>query len=131
MAKNYKMNTKVREYLIDVARRRTDQTVNYQKLCDDCKLDLDMNNIADRNTLSRILEDISIYENKFERPLLSSLVVHLGDGQGGKGFFTLCEKLGFGSRDRLKKNLFEHIQIRKCIDFWTNDENYKAYVNTI
>lgn len=32
------MNTDVRNYIIEIARKRTDQKVTYQVLCDDCKL---------------------------------------------------------------------------------------------
>jgi len=36
------MNTKVRHYLIELARQKVNQTVTYQKLSDDCELRLDM-----------------------------------------------------------------------------------------
>lgn len=122
------MNTKVREYLIEVARKRTDQTVTYQKLCDDCSLNLDMiNSPYDRKVIGGILGEVSIFEYKNQRPLLSSLVVRSNDGEEGDGFYKLCEELGFGKAKKLKKNCFEYEQIRDCIDFWTNEGNYIKY----
>lgn len=123
------MNTTVREYLINVARRRTDQTVTYQKLCDDCGLKLDMyGSPYDRKIIGNILGDISVFEYNNGRPLLSALVVRLNDGEEGYGFYRLCEELGLGNARNLKENYFEYTQIRECIDFWTNDEKYKTHI---
>lgn len=124
------MNQKVRYYLIKLARQKVNQTVTYQKLSDDCDLELDMrNNPHDRKILGKILGDISIHEYKNDkRPLLSALVLRAGDNYEGDGFYKLAEELGFGKWQKLKKEgVFEAEQIGKCIDFWSNDQNYYDY----
>ncbi|HZH66002.1 MAG TPA: hypothetical protein VEY10_13995 [Flavisolibacter sp.] len=58
------MNTIVRHYLIEKARQRTNQSVTYQQLCDDCGLHLNMQDSPfDRKTIGGILGDISIFEH--------------------------------------------------------------------
>lgn len=124
------MNHKVRSYLIELARQKTNQTIGYQKLSDDCRLSLDMqNNPQDRIDLGNILGDISKFEfNNGKRPLISALVVRIGDKTEGDGFYKLAEELGFGKWNDLKKDgVFEIIQIKECIEFWSNDENYFKY----
>ncbi len=76
------MNQKVRIYLIELARKRTNQTVNYQKLSDDCALGLNMQDgIHIRKQIGDILRDISEFEHINKRPLLSALVIRLNDGE--------------------------------------------------
>jgi hypothetical protein len=119
------MNTTVRTYLIELARKRTNQTVTYQKLSDDCNLGLHMHeNPYDRVVIGNLLGEISEYEHNHGRPLLSSLVIRLNDGEEGEGFYKLAERLGYGKVKKLKDNLFEHEQIAECIEFWTNSKNY-------
>jgi hypothetical protein len=120
------MNTKVRYYLIELARQKVKQIVTYQKLSDDCGLGLNMqDNPNDRKILGGILGEISIYEhNNGNRPLLSALVVRAGDYDEGDGFYKLAEELGFGKWKRLKDGVFAVEQMSKCIEFWCNDENY-------
>lgn len=124
------MNTRVRQYLIELARKKVNQTVTYQKLSDDCELGLDMRNtLHHRTILGNILGEISTFEHENDkRPLLSSLVLRAGDNYEGDGFYKLAEELGFGKWQTLKKHgVFEAIQIRTCIEFWSDDENYKKY----
>lgn len=124
------MNAIVRNYLIELARLKVNQTVTYQKLSDDCELALNMlDNPNDRKILGKILGDISIYEHKKnERPLLSALVIRAGDNFEGDGFYKLAEELGFGKWKTLKKEgVFEVIQIRESIKFWSDDSNYYKY----
>lgn len=118
------MNKKVRNYLIELARHRTNPTVNYQKLSDDCGLGLTMSDGQHiRNEIGRILGEISEYEHNNDRPLLSALVIRLNDGEEGDGFFKLAENLGYGKWKKLKADLFEHEQITECVTKW-NDENF-------
>jgi hypothetical protein len=122
------MNARVRDYLIDLARRRTNQTISYQKLSDNCDLRLDMSNIAHRNEIAKILDEISSYEHANDRPLLSALVIRLNDAFEGYGFFKMAQRLGYGSWQTLKRNaLFEVQQITNCISFWSDDNNYKRF----
>ena len=55
---------------------------------------LDMNSAADRNGISRVLDRISRGEHVDGRPLLSAVVVLMGENRPGKGFFTLARELG-------------------------------------
>lgn len=123
------MNKIVRAYLIDRARKRFNQTVTYQKLCDDCKLGFTMqDNPSDRLAIASILDIISRYEHSYDRPLLSALVIRASDGREGDGFYTLADELGFGDSKKLKREgIFEVSQINRCISFWENNENYKLY----
>jgi hypothetical protein len=85
-------------------------------------------NPHDRKIIGRILGDISAFEFENGRPLLSSLVLRAGDNYEGDGFYKLAEELGFGSWKRLKKEgTFEIEQMKKCIEFWTNNSNYHKY----
>jgi len=123
------MNTRVREYLIDKARQRTNQTVTYQQLSDDCSLGLNMKeNSQDRITIGGILGDISVHEHNNVRPLLSSLVLRSGDSYEGDGFYKLAETLGFGNWQMLKRDgLFEVQQINECISFWSDDIHHSTH----
>lgn len=88
------MNSRVRQYLIELARKKVNQTVTYQKLSDDCELDLDMRNKPhDRKVLGKILGEISKFEHEHgKRPLLSALVLRAGDNYEGDGFYKLAEE---------------------------------------
>lgn len=123
------MNTIVRNFLIELARKKSNQIITYQKLSDACNLNLNMQDGDHvRAEIGRILGEISKYENSFNRPFLSSLVVRVGDQLEGDGFYKLAEELGFGDWKRLKKEgVFEIEQIKKCIEFWSNDSNYIKY----
>ena len=122
------MNERVRTYLIDLARQRTDQTINYQRLSDNCNLGLDMSNITDRNTMATILDEISTFEYNNDRPLLSALVIRLDDTREGDGFYKMADRLGYGSWQQLKReNIFEAHQIGVCLDFWSDNNNYQQY----
>ena len=122
------MNQRVRSYLIELARKRTNQTITYQKLSDSCDLKLDMGNIVDRNKIATMLDEISTYEHANKRPLLSALVIRLSDGYEGDGFYKMAERLGYGSWQKLKReNIFEVEQITKCIKFWCDNNNYQQH----
>ncbi len=123
------MNNEVRKFLIELVRKRTNQTITYQKLSDDCNLGLYMQDgIHIRSEIGTLLGEISIYEHSYKRPLLSSIVIRLGDNYEGDGFYKLADKLGFGDWRKLKREgVFEIQEIKKCIEFWQNDDNYKKY----
>jgi hypothetical protein len=121
------MNTKVRSFLLERARETNNETVCYQKLCNACELGLDMSRVEHREEIGRILGEISSYEYNNGRPLLSALVIRAGDNYEGDGFFKLAEKLGFGNWRKLSKSYFDKEQMRKCVDFWSDDSNYLKY----
>lgn len=123
------MNTTVRSFLIELARKKTNQIIAYQRLSDACNLKLSMQDGEHvRAEIGRILGEISKYENSFKRPLLSALVLRAGDQLEGDGFYKLADELGFGDWKRLKREgVFEIEQIKLCIEFWSNDSNYIKY----
>jgi hypothetical protein len=120
------MNLKVRQYLINLARRRTNQTITYQKLSDECGLKLNMrDNPNDRRIIGDILDEISVFEANHGRPLLSALVIRLGDNYEGDGFYKMAERLKFGNWEQLKRDgVFEAEQIKRCIEYWSDEEKY-------
>lgn len=122
------MNNIVRATLIQQARKKTNQTITYQKLCDQCRLGLDMSEIIDRNSIGAILGEISQFEFNNKRPLLSALVLRANDDYEGDGFYKLADELGFGDWKKLKREgIFEIVEIKKCIEFWSNNRNYIKY----
>lgn len=121
------MNKIVRSYLIELARNKTDPTVNYQKLSDDCKLGLVMTEGQHiRNKIGEILGEISEFEDRNGRPLLSALVIRLNDGEEGNGFYKMAANLGYGDGNwkKLKEDMFEYEQIEECVRKWSDDKYY-------
>lgn len=123
------MNEKVRRKLIEIARGKGEQTITYQELSDQCQLGLVMRDSEfARAEIGRILGEVSDYEEKQKRPLLSALVLSKGSNYEGDGFFKLCEELGYGPWRKLQKDItFPIIQMRRCYDFWKDEEEYKLY----
>lgn len=123
------MDLYVRKYLIELARKRTNPLVTYQKLSDDCFLDLNMSDSEyARAEIGRILGEVSEFEHSNNRPLLSALVVRSGDKMEGDGFYKLAEKLGFGDWRKLKREgIFQSLQINECVSFWSDESNYLKY----
>jgi len=121
------MNQKVRQFLIELARKG--KTITYQGLSDECKLGLNMQESEfARGEIGRILGAISAYEFGHGRPLISSLVITKGDNYQGDGFYKLCEELGLGNWKRLKADMaFEVSQMKACYDYWKNDAHYQKY----
>lgn len=121
------MNKVVRSHLIEIARKGT--AITYQVLSDQCKLGLVMQfSQYDRTQIGQILGEISAFEHRQGRPLISALVISKGDKYQGDGFFKLCEELGFGSWKKLKADIaFEIEHMNACYDFWKNDSNYNQY----
>lgn len=77
---------------------------------------LDMTDVADREEISRLLDEISEYEHQHNRPLLSAIVIHVEDNIPGNGFFSMAERLGrFRGNDRLRFWLHE---LRAVYDHW-------------
>ncbi|MDP3469596.1 MAG: hypothetical protein Q8S11_14750 [Daejeonella sp.] len=125
------MNEIVRRKLIEVARKKGEQTITYQELSDQCNLGLLMRESEyARAEIGRILGEISTFEHNNARPLLSSLVLSKGSAYEGDGFFKLCDELGFGPWKKLQNDIeFPFQQMRKCYDFWKNDSYYDQYLN--
>lgn len=64
---------------------------------------LDMENPADREEISRLLDEVSESEYSEGRPLLSAVVIHARDNIPGNGFFVMAQRVGrFAGDDRLR-----------------------------
>ncbi|MEL6594137.1 MAG: hypothetical protein AAFQ68_28800, partial [Bacteroidota bacterium] len=68
------MDHAIRRKLVDLARIRGAK-ISYQALSDEFQMNLDMKKKKDRTFIAKVLSDISIFEHKNSRPLLSSLVL--------------------------------------------------------
>lgn len=121
------MNYQVREYLIDLCSKG--KTIGYQELSNECNLDLDMSSPADRSKIAEMLGTISTYEHQHNRPLLTAIVIAKRTQVQGDGFFKLGDQLGFGNWKILKRDSFDIEQIKKCYEYWGNQENYTNYRN--
>ena len=121
------MYTIVRAYLIDKSRKG--KIAHYQELYNDCNLKLNMHdNPAHRAEIGRILGEISTHEHQAGRPLLSAVVLST-NMEEGDGFYKLCQELDI-TQDwrRLKRDdTFSAIEIRKCFDFWQDNNNYAQH----
>ena len=128
--------SKVRSYLIELARDKRNQTISYQKLSEECHLKLEMSNPNHREKMEEILDSVSTYEhNANARPLLSALVV-LANPRGeslnhGDGFYKLAAELRKSNWNTLKKDLFGIEEIKNCIDFWNNEIKYQQFKEVI
>lgn len=124
------MNSKVRQYLIEAARQK-DKFVYYSDVVKDCGLDIDTNTEFGRHQLSKVLGQVSEFENKQQpsRPLLSSLAIYKDKNinDHGDGFYRIAEQLGKGNFKKLKEELFAFSEAELCRIFWRQNENYKKF----
>ena len=124
----YFMDRQIRRKLVDLARIRGGR-ISYQALSDEFQLHLDMKTKGDRQTISRLLAEISAFEYEGGRPLLSALVLKKGKpGKQLDDYFKSCEELGMGNWEELRSNPdFEREQREACYAFWRQDANYKDH----
>lgn len=81
---------------------------------------LDMNQPADRNRLSKILDDIAIAEHNEGRPLLPAVVISRDQNIPGEGFFELARQLGlYGGGDDL---MYWINELRRVHEHWDQRE---------
>ncbi|TND08850.1 MAG: hypothetical protein FD123_1704 [Bacteroidetes bacterium] len=119
------MNIELRNYLVERARLKAPAA--YSTIMQ--QLELNHEIPEHRNLLSSELAEISRFERRKGRPMLSSMAVYL-DGRGfGNGFFELAEELGFGNAAQLKSQRFGNQMQTECINFWRNAENYQRFRN--
>ncbi len=126
------MNTRVRTYLIEAARKK-DKFVFYSDLVKDCDLDIDTSTEFGRRQLSEVLGQVSAFENsqKPPRPLLSSLAIYKDKSKNdhGDGFYKIAEQLGKGSFKKLKDDLFAFSEAEECRKFWQQNDNYQKFAS--
>jgi len=116
------MRTEINNYLVDLARKG--ETVKLQKLCNDCKLKLDMNKEEDKNHILNILDEMMISDHKEGKPLLVSLIFDYNKGVPENNYFLTAEKIGlFSSEVKSERKLEFHIsQMERIFKFWQKSE---------
>lgn len=86
-------------------------------------VDLNLENDADRETLSGYLAEICQHEQQGGRPMLSALVIHSGgDNNPGNGFFELAEQMGRfnGTGGTMGRVIFWINEVKSVHDAWRN-----------
>lgn len=121
---------RIRTHLIEFVHNlkyRIKPYVFYQDLSNECHLDLNMNNPDHRRDLGTYLDKVSLYEIRYGRPVLSSLVLAT-DYEFGEGFYTLCaqEFPELGNRTKQKGDRIDIQMTNECIDFWKDETNYNS-----
>ncbi|QXU42966.1 DUF3883 domain-containing protein [Pedobacter sp. D749] len=114
------MDNELRIKLIELARNR--RKIGYGNIMSEYGL-----NANDRdhvNVFAEKIGDISEHEHTFDRPMLSSLVMHSDLQTIGVGFYPLAEKLNHGDSEYLKRTYFERVMHEKCFKCWAEDELY-------
>ena len=76
-----------------------------------------------------ILDDISAFEDKAGRPLLSAMAIYkdVRKNDHGDGFYYMAEKLGKGNARKLKRDLYGFAEAEACRVFWQNEEHYNTH----
>ncbi|MCC8423584.1 DUF3883 domain-containing protein [Mucilaginibacter sp. UR6-11] len=117
------MNHQIRTLLIDQARKLT--PITYGDIMK--RLGLDHDSPGDRRILSNELYEISKLEHDHKRPLLSSMAMYADLTDHGPGFYELAEDFGFGVKKKLAEEFFGFAEMKRCAEFWKDDEHYKAF----
>ena len=134
------MNNKIRQLLIERACKRSARPISYGEVARELGVSTD--SAAGREELSRVLGDISVFEHKNGRPLLSAIVTYnldnrsanntrhgSGDDLHGVGLYNIAEELGLGSKSKLQREYFGISEMKRCFDFWQKEDNYRAYAD--
>lgn len=101
-------NEKVKEFLVEIAKKR--ETINYGELCKAQYKELNFESFPDKTKLYKSLTEISKYEQKHDRHLLSVLVVDEITKIPGSGFFKLAtdlNKYNGNESDEQRENFFK------------------------
>jgi hypothetical protein len=122
------MNEQIRKLLIDTA-RTTNQFVFYSEIVSKCNLSINLKSQGGRDQLSRLLGEVSEFENNNGRPLLSSMAIYKDEKKNdhGDGFYVIASRLKKKKFGQLKAQLFGFEEAEQCRRFWQNDRNYKKY----
>lgn len=120
------MNKIIYDKLVEIAKKES--FITYQNLSNQCNLGLDMSDIDHRNELAHLLGDISLYEVKNNRPMLSVIVFREDINQPGNGFFEWASTLNLynGSSSDVQKEKFFISELTKCYNYWKNHKINKS-----
>lgn len=126
------MNHLIRKLLIE--RAREDKPIYYGEIMQ--ILGLKTGDYEDHEMLSNVLGEISMYEHRHERPLLSCIATYSPETTRqkkgeihGNGFYEIAEELGKGERTKLKREMFAVKEMAACRDFWRNEDKYRRYAS--
>ncbi|MCL5111112.1 MAG: hypothetical protein M1401_20030 [Chloroflexi bacterium] len=101
--------------MVETARNQS--LVNYGEIAPLAGLDLDSQ--EDRNTLGRLLGEISTFEHSQRRPMLSAVVVYLDANAPGPGFYKLARELGLlAGHDPVSELEFYIRELRSVYATW-------------
>ncbi len=113
------MRDDIREKLIQIARLQ--DLISYDDLNKQLNLGLDFTLPPDRNLIGHRLDEISEYEVRAGRHMLSAVVVHKegeGFGDPGEGFYECARELGvYNGRDDLG---FWAKEVKWLHDYWSS-----------
>ncbi len=123
------MDRAIRSKLIELARLRT--TWSYSQLNEQLQLNLNFADASERKLIGEWLGEISVYEYKKGRPLLSCLITHKDKmREQGDGFYKLCEEVyGIPWQELKADKKWENQQIADCYEFWLDPEKFKKFKN--
>lgn len=111
------MNQILYTHLINLA--QNDGLTSYRRIAPLVGLSMDVE--ADRDEMTRLLEEIARHEEQAGRPMLTAIVVHEGgDNLPGEGFFVIAtefRRFG-GSRGSLDRLCFWVEEVKKVQDHW-------------
>lgn len=119
------MNIEIRKYLIDQC--RIGKPIFYEDIAKKLSLNLSLN--SDRAKLSKTLGEISSFEYKNNRPLISSIAIYKTANDHGNGFYNLCEDLGIGKSSKLKEEFYGFTQLEESKKFWEQEQNFAQFYN--
>jgi len=122
------MNERVRTYLIEAARQK-DKFVFYSDVVKDCALNIDLSTEYGQHQLSVTLGEVSEFENKYQRPLVSSLAIYKDASKNdhGDGFYKLAEKLGKGKFKNLREELYAFSEAKNSRIYWQDETHYSEF----
>ena len=111
------IDKKIYEKLKEIARNRS--IIHYRQLAMLFRMPFETSD--DRNQLFYIIGDISVFEVKNNRPMLSAVVVHEPSfdklQMPGDGFFKLAKDLGKLDVNSSKEKFF-YDEIKKVWNYW-------------
>lgn len=112
------INKEIYQKLKEIAKRQ--ETISYSQFASDC--DMPYTSVDERNQFHNLIGEISEFEVRHLRPMLSVLVHHKGDVERtpGDGFFKLADKLGQRKPNETDKKMQYRI-IKDCWKFWKDE----------
>ena len=120
------VNSVAYEKLKEVAKKRYKTpdgkigVIYYEDLVIECRIHLNLDNIDDRNKLSRILGEISKDELEHKRPPISVLVVLKNKSpiMPSYGFFNFMDELGVRKSGETDEQLRNRL-MNDCYNYWS------------